>query len=83
MTFTKEQVESIVLEVIRRLGVLDQKPIHSAADLRLDERVITMDLVTGKLTGVCRLIVNGRSIITPSVRDELRSRNIELVRHSH
>lgn len=83
MTFTKEQVETIVLEVIRRLGMLDRKPVQPAADLRLDECVITMDSIKGKLTGVSRLVVNRRSIVTPSVKDELKQRRIELVRQSH
>jgi len=82
MTFTEEQVERIVLEVIRRLGLLDQKPVHPAADLRLDQRVITMDTIKGKLTSVSRLVVSGRSVITPAVRDELKRRNIELIRQS-
>jgi hypothetical protein len=80
MTFTKEQVERIVLEVIRRLGLLDQMPASSPVDLRLGEQVITMQLIAGKLSGVRRLVVSGRAIVTPSVRDELNQRNIELVR---
>ncbi|HEX5104512.1 MAG TPA: hypothetical protein VFV87_11905, partial [Pirellulaceae bacterium] len=66
----------------RRLGLLDQTAAQSAADLRLEERVITMDSIKGKLAGISRLVVGGGSIITPAVKDELRQRNIELVRQS-
>lgn len=83
MTFSEEQVERIILEVIRRLGLLDQQRATSAADLRLGEPVITMDSIKGKLNGVSRLIVGGRSIVTPSVKDELKQRNIELIRQTH
>jgi hypothetical protein len=82
MTFTQEQVETIVLEVIRRLGLLDQTPASSSADLRLGERVITMNTIKGKLAGKSRLVVNSRTIVTPSVKDELKQRNIELVRQN-
>lgn len=81
MTFSEEQVERIVLEVIRRLGLLASPSQHRAtSELALGERVITMRLVEGRLSGVNRLIVANRAVVTPSVRDELKQRNIELVR---
>ena len=81
MTFTKEQVETIVLEVIRRLGLLGAKP-NLKNELSLGERVVTMRLIKGRLDGVTRLVVARQAVVTPSVRDELKQRKIELVRQS-
>jgi hypothetical protein len=86
MTFTPEQVESIVLEVIRRLGLLDTNPKRErgnvSSDLTLTEKVITMRLVEKRLTGVTRLLVARRAVVTPAVKDELKKHKIELVRQS-
>ena len=80
MTYTEQDVERIVLEVIRRLGLVDAPPASAAAELAITERVVTTREIEGKLAGVSRLVVLGRAIVTPAVRDELRDRNIELVR---
>jgi hypothetical protein len=85
MTFTPEQVEMIVLEVIRRLGLLDtnrqrERGIGGSTELRLTEKVITTRTIEGHLAGVSRLIIPKRAVVTPAVRDELKKRNIELVR---
>jgi hypothetical protein len=97
MTFTQEQVERIVVEVIRRLGLLDTNPTRerglvngmgvgerssTTAELRLSDKVISLRLLDGKLIGVTRLVIPQRAIITPAVKDELKSRKIELVRTS-
>jgi hypothetical protein len=96
MTFTQEQVERIVVEVIRRLGLLDTNPKRqrgmtgdgvpvderssSTAELRLSDKVISLRLLDGKLSGVTRLVIPHPAIITPAVKDELKARKIELLR---
>jgi hypothetical protein len=86
MTYTEQDVERIVLEVIRRLGLIDTNPTRQRGtdgpcDLTLNEKVITLRLVENRLTGVGRLVVTRRAVVTPAVQDELKQRNIELVRH--
>jgi hypothetical protein len=88
MTFTQEQVERIVLEVIRRLGLLDTNPTRQrgsekTVDLTLADDVITTRTLEGRLDGVRRVLVEQRAVITPLVRDELKQRNIELVRQTN
>jgi hypothetical protein len=85
MTYTEQDVERIVLEVIRRLGLIDTNPtrqrgVADAADLKLTEKVITTRTIAGKLTGITRLVVQPRAVITPAVLDELKQRDIDLVR---
>ena len=88
MTFTEEQVATIVVEVVRRLGLLGpvaQSPqgTEKAAELQLADKVITTRTIQGQLSGVKRLIVQPRAVVTPAVRDQLKQQNIELVRQTH
>ena len=83
MSFTEEQVAAIVVEVIRRLGLIDTNPKRqrgSTSDLTLTERVITTRTIENRLNGISRLLVQKRAVVTPAVRDELKHRNVELVR---
>jgi hypothetical protein len=84
MTFTEQQVEWIVVEVLRRLGVADAEHRSTSAapagELRLTERVVTLRSIEGKLAGVRRIVVEQRAVITPAVKDELKQRTIELIR---
>ena len=88
MTYSDEQVEWIVIEVLRRLGVAaaasrvpgderSSSPVGS--ELAITERVVTLRLLDGRLAGVNRLVVPPRAVITPAVKDELKQRQIELV----
>jgi len=71
-------IDRIVCEIVRRLRAeMEDQPV---AALTLDGRVITMSELKGKLEGVRQLIVQCRAILTPSVRDELREKKIEIVR---
>jgi hypothetical protein len=84
MMYSEEQVEWIVAEVIRRLGLLGATGDRSSAsqaggELALAERVVTMRSVEGRLNGVSRLRVQRRAVITPAVKDELKERKIEIV----
>jgi hypothetical protein len=82
MTFNEEQVEWIVAEVMRRLGMVSAARGASppgGGDLVLPERVVTMRVIEGRLANVSRIVVGPRAVITPAVKDELRSRKVELV----
>jgi hypothetical protein len=76
MTLTKEQIDWIVAEVIRRLELVDTT---TNSDLRIAERVVTLRTIEKQLSGVKRVVVPQRSVVTPAVKDELRARKIELV----
>lgn len=83
MTYTEQDVERVVLEVIRRLGLLGTSPSlasEPSTDLQTAEKVITTRTIENRLTGVKRLIVQPRAIVTPAVRDQLQQQGIELVR---
>lgn len=87
MTYTEEQVERIVLEVIRRLGLLGAtnkatERTTTTQDVVLREKVVTLGLLDGRLAGARRLVVEQKAIVTPAVIDELKQRKIELVRQT-
>ncbi|MCU0877702.1 MAG: hypothetical protein MUF06_07970, partial [Pirellulaceae bacterium] len=81
MTFTPEQVERIVLEVIRRLGLLSagsagvavgeqtgvaaSKHSSTTAELTLSDKVITIRSIEGRLAGIERLVVAAKAVVTP------------------
>jgi hypothetical protein len=84
-----QEIDRIVREVMRRLvGASSVAPrtvgrpnvAVEAASLRIDERVVSMATLDGRLDGVRRLIVPARAVVTPAVKDRLRERNIELIR---
>ena len=80
MTFTEQQVETIVLEVLRRLGLIESSQQITSSELSLTDRVVTMRSIEGRLAGIHRLPVGPRAVVTPAVKDELKQRHIELVR---
>lgn len=55
-----------------------QRPTTEAAQLKLTDRTITMGHIAGRLDGVKELLVPAGTVVTPSVRDELRKRQIVL-----
>jgi len=84
MTFTEQQIEWIVMEVLRRLGVADSgkgspPPAHGS-ELRLNNAVITLRSIEGRLSGIAQVVVPPRAVVTPAVKDELKQKRIELVR---
>jgi len=84
MTLTEEQIDWIVAEVIRRLAVVASRNSLEAtsnadADLKVTERVVTLRTIEKQLSGVKRVLVQPKSVVTPAVKDELRARKIELV----
>ena len=84
MTFSEEQVEWIVVEVIRRLGLLEGEAVDecnaNTTELKVPDQVVTLRLLGGRLSDISRVVVSQRAVVTPAVKDELRMRKIELVR---
>jgi hypothetical protein len=66
--------------VIRRLTSEHIHATPKAGTLKVSDRVITLSSIDGQLEGIQRLLVLPKAIVTPSVRDELKSNNIRLVR---
>jgi ribose 5-phosphate isomerase RpiB len=55
-----------------------REPVADSAQLQLAGRTITMGLIAGRLGGVKEVLVPAGAVVTPSVRDELRKRQISL-----
>jgi hypothetical protein len=49
-------------------------------ELVVTERVVTLDTLKGRLDGTLAIVVHPKAVVTPAVRDELRARNVRLVR---
>lgn len=82
-------IERIVREVIRRLREMEasgnaasnnQGGRETSKTLRVDDQVVALATLQGRLDGVHRLQVRGNAVVTPSVHDELRDRKITLTR---
>jgi hypothetical protein len=75
-------IDRIVREVMRRLtdrevAVTD---VTENKDLVVDESVISLATLEGRLCGVRRVVIEERAVITPAARDELNDQGIELQR---
>jgi hypothetical protein len=85
MTFSEEQIEWIVVEVLRRLGVVggrvpgDERSSAPIGELSIQERVVTLRSIEGRMANVKRIVVRPRAVVTPAVKDELKQRKIELI----
>jgi len=83
-TLSPEQLEWIVREVVRRLQVSGGSTTTSQsaanATLVIVERLVTTETLRNKLAGVKQVNVIAKAVVTPAVVDELRDRNITLVR---
>jgi len=82
-TWTTDQ---IVDEVLRRLRA-DTQPVETApvetapaGRLVIDDRVVSLAVLEGRLEGIREVHVAKRSVVTPAVKDELRQRGITLRR---
>jgi hypothetical protein len=76
---TDSDIEFIVREVIRRITAMASEPARNdGATVKLTERLVTMATLDGRLANATRLIVAKKAIVTPLVKDELRSRKISL-----
>ena len=82
-------IEAIVREVVRRLRAMDAGNGHSTTtpidpgSLELRDKVITLSTLEKQLSGVRKVTVARGAIVTPAVMDELKDREIELVRCSN
>jgi len=82
MRITDEEIERIVQEVIRRLMSAGVQIKKTDSTLKLESRVVTLATIEGQLEGIQKLVVLSKAVVTPSVRDELRDKKIELVRQA-
>lgn len=86
-------IEWIVCEVIRRLRELDELNLTNghetkqptatpriAGSLEITDRIVTLESLNNRLSGVERVVVPSRAIVTPAVVDELNDRGVTLVR---
>lgn len=84
MAIQEDQVDQIVRAVLARLGSQSSpEPVgaHSpVTELAIDEPVITAAALDKKLTGIRRLVVSPRAVVTPAARDLLKEKNVTLVR---
>ncbi|MCL4200979.1 MAG: hypothetical protein KJ000_00690 [Pirellulaceae bacterium] len=55
-----------------------ERGFRAAATLEVTERVVTWTRLKDRLAGIKRLVVPPGAVLTPSVRDELRKRNIQI-----
>ena len=86
MTADTSNLERIVRQVLAEMGIAPDmtagappSPATPAGDLILQARVVALADVEDHLEGTRRIVVRRSAVITPSVRDELRRRNIALV----
>lgn len=81
---TAKQLEWIIREVMRRLTAETVAATPIAAEttthVQLDEPVVSLAQITRLGAQTTHVTVPRRSIVTPAVQDELRSRNIRLCR---
>ncbi|MEZ6099815.1 MAG: hypothetical protein R3E01_12670 [Pirellulaceae bacterium] len=98
MNVTQEQIERIVREVVARVSATPTAACASVPppapptvlpttgtigrSHELLERVVTLRQLEGKLLGVTELIVGEQTVVTPAVVDELKARDIQLVRQT-
>jgi hypothetical protein len=93
MNVTADEIERIVRDVMSRLAserTAAAKPetdrkvevATPANELVLEARVISLAEVQGRLSGMVRVSVAERAIVTPAVRDLLREKKVPLVRRA-
>jgi ribose 5-phosphate isomerase RpiB len=86
-----EQIDRIVGEVLARLGTSAPSrssrpaPIPAAGalspgELLIDDKVVSAATLQNRLSGVQRVMVSARAVVTPSARDLLKENNVSLVR---
>lgn len=83
MTLNQEQLEWIVSEVVRRLLAATANgaaPSPAAGTLTLEERLVTLETLRGRLGGVSQLEVKPKAVVTPAVVDFLKECGVKLCR---
>ena len=72
-------VEYIIREVIRRLlAMANDTARDEGGTVKLNDRLVTMATLDGRLVNAKRLIVAKKAVVTPLVKDELNKRKIAL-----
>ena len=81
-------VEKIVREVLDRIvsGSIGPsraaepaaKPSDGGSELSLEEKIVTLEKLKGKLTGIRQLSLSRGAIVTPAARDFLREKKVQL-----
>lgn len=78
MNLTERDIDWIVAEVVRRLAKLSER--HQAAESTpISDKVITLETLK-KYHQQTELVILPRAIVTPAAKDELKKRNIRLIR---
>ena len=89
MHVSPTELEHIVRVVMARLavgrdlmaGVAEMADAaNDPGELAISERIVTIQLVEGRLDGKCTLRVEPHAVITPATKDLLRAKNVEIVR---
>ena len=75
MTYTQEEVDRIVAEVLRRIRSLRDAKSESFS---IRERVVSLAVIDKLSEQVQSITVPHNAVITPSVQDELRYRKIRI-----
>ena len=92
-TASTADIQRIVREVMAQLGgdaktavaadaLLAVPPARRDGDVFVDSQLVTLESIAGRLHGARQLIVPPGALVTPSVRDELRRKGVELVRNA-
>lgn len=92
MQTTSAEIETIIRIVVERLRAMSagksatsatQPPLRVEAPrhaLRIEERLVTLESLRGRLEGIQVVEVNPKAVVTPAVMDELRQQKIRLER---
>lgn len=78
MNLTERDIDWIVAEVVRRLTVGQTAGLPTMAKA-ISDKVITLETVN-KYNQQTELVILPRAIVTPAAKDELKKRNIRLIR---
>lgn len=86
MAATQPDLEWIVREVVRRLSEQDaaaaaapaSSPASAENDVWIEQQVVTLATLDGTLGTARRVVVTTDAVVTPSVRDLLRAKGVEL-----
>ena len=84
-------IELVIREVLRALGQTSPAVVHAPVAaalplpakeepgrLEVNERVVTLAKLDGRLSGIRQLVVPPQAVVTPAVHDELSRRNVAL-----
>jgi len=76
------EIERLVREVLAQLAPTTAPPAPGATELWLEQSVVSVQDLEGRLAQVQQIVVPAKAIITPAARDVLRERGIDVRRAS-